>query len=185
MQAHSPSASRGALLWELVRLFDSGQPKSEAVLSYLAKQEAREGNPHVADDLRVAWKCVLNASLGEGKPWDMAFLSYFGKPHKKALQLWAEQELENQQVLERCAAMVVAANKNAGRALNQTNAIIPENVSGVSATGTERGLSVAGTSHSTHVTPRGPQNLYDSCREALALPPKKPVRGIQPRKKAA
>src|SRR6202790_3867263 len=44
-QAHSPSASRGALLWALVRLFDSGQPKSEAVLSYLAKQEAREVNP--------------------------------------------------------------------------------------------------------------------------------------------
>jgi len=193
-----PSREEGALLWELVRLLDSGQPKSEAVLAYLAKAEAREANPHLADDLRISWKCVLNAALGVGDPWGFAFWSYFGKNSAKALRIGAERDRLTQDALERCAEMVrrdeqlcvdqTAVAANAARRITFRN---PTGQSQPAAClqqeGPTRCREIFGETRSGSQTPQTESvtNLYDSGREILALPPKKPVHSIRPRKKVA
>lgn len=74
------------------------------VLNYLDSAEDAEGDPWLADDIRIARNAVLNASNGVADPWGFAFWWYFGKTYSKALILWAERARKNQEALERCAA---------------------------------------------------------------------------------
>jgi hypothetical protein len=66
--------------------------KCERILDYLERAEWKASDPWEKDDLRVAWKCVLNAATGVASPWDTAFATYYGKPLAKALAYWAERD---------------------------------------------------------------------------------------------
>jgi hypothetical protein len=145
--------SLGVFFWELVRLFDSGQPKSEAVLRYLAAAEAREVNPYLADDVRIAWLTVLHAAAGASDAWGYSFWQFFGKTYPKALLAWAEREEINRKALERCAAMI--------RAERQAREGSP--------------LCGEGAEKPAPALPRGASlglagNLYDSARAVLEFP---------------
>ena len=185
-----------------MRLLDSGQPKSEAVLAYLAKAEAREGNPHLADDIRIAWLTVLHAAAGVVDAWGFAFWQFFGKTYPKALLAWAERDEINRKALERCAAMVRTEKEQLYGNTSQATPRIDQSASGVLQTRPSSAISSQPLSRVQADEPRSVRvaddsgkssgansvpvtNLYDSCREALALPPKKPIRRIAPRKKAA
>jgi excisionase family DNA binding protein len=180
----------GALLWELVRLFDSGQPKSEAILS-LAEAELREPEPRFVDDIRIAWLTVLHAASGVCDAWGYSFWSFFGKTYPKALLAWAERDEINRKALERCAEMV-RANSLAGQPASGGSGVC----GGVRAERNGSPTETIGNDGLT--TPRirtspaipapasiqsGPHTLYDSARAELSLPPKKPVRSVKADKK--
>jgi hypothetical protein len=168
-----------------VRLFDdfSGQ-KSRAVLLYLAKQESREVDPHLQDDIRIAWKCVLNAALGEFDPWGFAFWSYFGKTHTKALSAWAERDRKANEALERCAAMVrEEAHREATNGVNPQGQSTVAVASAVKEQPTQAGHDLELECSNRETFP--PTTLYDSARQMLALPPKKPAHSVRRRKERA
>jgi len=192
-----------------VRLFDSGQTKTESVLRYLAVAEAGESDPHLADDVRIAWLTVLHAAAGVSDAWGYSFWWYFGKTYPKALIAWAERDKQNQQELERCAAMVRAEKEQACQ--NSAIARFTKSRPGRSSTvsipaksvqpspfiqSTGRFAPSAGTaSHkmqppSEPIKPATPTpadtatNLYDSARSLLAsLPPKKPATRVRSERK--
>jgi hypothetical protein len=184
-----PGGTEGALLWELVRLFDSGQPKTESILQYLAKVEAREINPHLADDIRIAWLTVLHAASGVCDAWGFSFWQFFGKTYPKALLAWAERDEVNRKALERCAEMVRAESTYTREGRNKGEVILAAG----SAEGEQRPTSglparlgvperrerdsapeVPTLTHETGESRVSPANLYESARQFLSLPPKKP-----------
>jgi len=71
----------------------------EHVLLYLAAAEAKESDPWLQDDIRVAYKTCVNAQAGMSDPWIQAFCSYFGKHPKKAIPLWAERAAKREALL--------------------------------------------------------------------------------------
>jgi hypothetical protein len=207
-----PDGAEGALLWELVRLFDdfSGR-KSEAVLRYLARVEANEANPHLQDDIRIAWMTVLHAASGVCDAWGYSFWSFFGKTYPKALLAWAERDEVNRKALERCAQMVRAEKEQHGNAsqttqrtnedacgllqIGQGGSIPGQSLPGVQEyeTGAIRGVDGSRQSASENpvfliasaptATSSSPTNLYDSARSILEASPKKPAQSVKPDQK--
>jgi hypothetical protein len=58
---------------------------SGRIMARLACAEAREVNPHLADDYRIAWLTVWNASQGHADPWRYSFWCYLGKTPEKII----------------------------------------------------------------------------------------------------
>jgi hypothetical protein len=166
-------------------LFDSGQPKSESILRYLAETESREANPHLADDVRIAWLTVLHAASGVCDAWGYSFWQFFGKTYPKALLAWAERGEVNRKSLERCAALVRAEKEHTCASIRNVDS--QRNLSAV--TEADDRYNAAGRdkhegSRAERSVPA--QNLYESARAILASPvPKKPARSVKPRERAA
>ena len=195
------SRIEGALRWELVRLFDSGQSKTEAILSYLASAEARELDVWVRDDIRIAWLTVLHAASGVADAWGYSFWQFFGKTYPKALLAWAERDEINRKALERCAAMVRAEKEN-HRNTSQTTTRLNESTRSLLQTGEgrpiprkslpdirenePRSIRIAdGSREGASANPVPVANLYESARQFLALPPKKAAQSVKRKERAA
>lgn len=88
-------------------LAPEGHPTARA-LNYLVKAELGELDPWRIDDLRVSRLAIANAYHGIVDPWGFAFWTYYGKTLPKALKIWAEQDAENQRVLARVEARILA-----------------------------------------------------------------------------
>jgi hypothetical protein len=161
-------------------LLDSGQPKTESILQYLAKVEAREINPHLADDIRIAWLTVLHAASGVCDAWGFSFWQFFGKTYPKALLAWAERDEVNRKALERCAEMVRQRDRLESNGFTERSA----SSNGMPAMGS---LERAVGGHARPVSESGALSgrLYESARQFLSLPPKKPARAEKRGKKAA
>jgi len=199
----------GALRWELVRLFDdfSGR-KSEAILSYLASEEAREVDAWFRDDIRIAWLTVLHAASGMCDAWGYSFWSFFGKTYPRALKEWAERDRINRKALERCAEMVRAQRHSTQSESPWLSAAtdccqlevgdLQKYEPAAAGVALDRGKPEHGDqaqdTTSTHIGVRADEqpagehlasagNLYDSALAILSLPPKKPVRKVEADKK--
>jgi hypothetical protein len=55
-----------------------GEPLTRRILLRLEQAEAREPNPHLQDDYRIAWITVLNASRGQREPHVSASYTVLG-----------------------------------------------------------------------------------------------------------
>lgn len=80
------------LVWESVGdMVARGSAKVRRILAYLFDSEAREVNPWLRDDIRVAAKTLKYAFEGESDPFRLAFVSYFGTHPEKAVPYWQER----------------------------------------------------------------------------------------------
>jgi len=67
-------------------------PSLQSAWEYLSRQQAKETNPHVIDDLRIAQLTLLNVERGQADPWGFAFWTYLGISYPKYLGILAERQ---------------------------------------------------------------------------------------------
>jgi hypothetical protein len=67
-------------------------PSLQSAWEYLSRQQAKEKNPHLLDDLRIAQLTLLNVERGQADPWGFAFWSYIGITYPKYLGILAERQ---------------------------------------------------------------------------------------------
>ena len=80
------------LVWEPIgEMVLRGSAKVRRILAYLFDSEAREVNPWLRDDLRVAANTLRYAHQGEADPFRLAFVSYFGTHPERAVPYWQER----------------------------------------------------------------------------------------------
>lgn len=94
IQCPTPAA---VLRGQLVLILHQKQVRVWRVLEYLAKAELRESDVWLRDDIRVAYKTVVNASLGMSDPWIQAFCSYYGRHPRRAIPFWLEREAQREE----------------------------------------------------------------------------------------
>jgi hypothetical protein len=91
-----------------------GQPLSERILARLAQQEAREVDPHLADDYRIAWLCVLHCAEAIPDPWRFAFWRYLGRVPEKLIPLFCVRVQQHVEIAA-CAGAHPAATESGSR----------------------------------------------------------------------
>lgn len=84
---------------------------SERVLCRIAQAEAREPDPWIRDDYRVAWLTVLRASEGCPDPFGLAFWGYYGTSWQRAVKFWQERTAVRDKLLGAGLDSFAAANQ--------------------------------------------------------------------------